>query len=89
MNPLEDNFRLYKVGGKRTQLETTKDDVKMPAGEWHAIKVTMAGDHIECFLDGKKLLDARDDTFKEAGKVGLWSKADAQTHLDLLTVKGK
>lgn len=49
----------------------------------------MAGDHIECSLDHKKLLDVKDDTFKEAGKVGLWSKADAQTHFDGFTVAGK
>jgi Domain of Unknown Function (DUF1080) len=90
MNPLEDNFRVYKVvEGKRMQLETTKDDVKAPANEWHTIKVKMKGEEIECFLDGKKLLEAKDGTFKEAGKIGLWSKADAQTHFDKLTVKGK
>ena len=27
--------------------------------------------------------------FKEAGKMGLWTKADAQTHFDDLTVSGK
>jgi Domain of Unknown Function (DUF1080) len=90
MNPLEDNFRVYKVvGGVRMELATTKDDVKVPASEWHTIKATMKGDAIECFLDGKKYLEAKDDTFKGAGKVGLWSKADAQSHFDNLTVKGK
>jgi hypothetical protein len=90
MNPLEDNFRVYKVvAGKRMQLATTKDDVKVPGNEWHTVKAIMVGDRIECFLDGKKLLEAKDDTFKEAGKVGLWTKADAQTHFDQLTVTGK
>jgi hypothetical protein len=49
----------------------------------------MEGDHIECYLDGQKLLDVKDDTFKEAGKVGLWSKSDAQTHFDSFAVSGK
>jgi hypothetical protein len=90
MNPLEDNFRLYKVvAGKRVQLATTKDDVRVPAGEWHTIKITMMGDQIECFLDGKKHLAARDDTFKDAGKVGLWTKADAQTRFDKLAIAAK
>ncbi|HKI37575.1 MAG TPA: family 16 glycoside hydrolase [Gemmataceae bacterium] len=89
MNPLEDNFRVYKVvGGRRMQLATTKNDVKVPAGEWHTIKVTMKGEEIACFLDGKKHLEAKDATFQEAGKVGLWSKADAQSHFDNLTIKG-
>ena len=48
MNPLEDNFRVYKVvAGKRMQLATTNDDVRVPAGEWHTIKPTMKGDAIE------------------------------------------
>jgi hypothetical protein len=90
MNPLEDNFRLYKVvAGKRIQLATTKDDVKAPANEWHTIRITMTGDAIECFLDGKKHLQAKDDTFKDAGKVGLWTKSDAQTHFDMLIIGAK
>jgi hypothetical protein len=89
MNPLEDNFRVYKVvGGKRIQLGT-REGIKVPAGEWHRLTVKMVGDHIECFLDGKKLLDVRDDTFRGAGQVGLWSKSDAQTYFDDFAVKGR
>jgi hypothetical protein len=89
MNPLEDNFRVYKVvGGKRAK-EFQSADVKVPSGEWHTLKVTMTGDHIECFLDGKKYLEAKDDTFTKAGKVGLWTKADAQTRFDQFTASGK
>jgi hypothetical protein len=82
MNPLEDNFRVYKViAGKRIQLGT-KEGLKVPAGEWHRIKVTMRGDAIQCFLDDTMYLEAKDDAITKAGKVGLWSKADAQTHFD-------
>jgi hypothetical protein len=89
MNPLEDNYRLYKVvAGKRTQL-ATKEGLKVPAGEWHRLKVTQSGDRIECFLDGKKMLEGKDDTFTRAGKVGLWTKADARTHFDEFRVSGK
>lgn len=87
MNPLEDNFRVYKViAGKRIQLET-KEDLKVPTGEWHNLKIKMVGDHIECFFDGKKYLDAKDDAIQKEGKVGLWTKADAQSHFDQFTVK--
>jgi hypothetical protein len=92
MNPLEDNYRVYKVvQGVRAQLgqEGTKEDLKVPVGEWHRLKVTMAGDHIQCYLDGNKVLDVKDSTYKDAGKVGLWSKADAQTHFDEFKVSGK
>jgi hypothetical protein len=87
MNPLEDNFRVYKViAGKRIQLET-KEDLKVPTGEWHNLKIKMVGDRIECFLDGKKYLDTKDDAIQKAGKVGLWTKADAQSHFDQFTAK--
>lgn len=84
-NPLEDNHRLYKVvDGKRIQLASAT--VKPGAG-WHELKVEMKGNGIECYLDGKKLLEAKDDTFKEAGMIGLWSKADAQSQFDDLKVE--
>src|SRR5207249_1734040 len=89
MNPLEDNFRVYKVvGGKRTQLET-KEGLKVAVGAWHNLKIKMAGNRIECFLDGQKHLDITDNTIAKPGKVGLWTKADAQTAFDQFRVKGK
>src|SRR5438874_2522475 len=76
MNPLEDNFRVYKVvAGKRSK-EFQSAEIKIPAKEWHTLKVKMIGDRIECFLDGKKHLDVKDDAIAMAGKVGLWTKAD-------------
>lgn len=88
MNPLESNFRVYKVaGGKRTQLGT-KEDLKVAAGSWHVLKIKQAGDHIECWLDDTRHLDVKDGTFTAAGKVGLWTKADAQTRFDDLRVRG-
>jgi hypothetical protein len=79
MNPLEDNYRVYKeVAGKRIQLGTV--DIKIPSKTWHTLRVIHESDHILCFLDGKLLLDVKDDTFQDAGKIGLWTKADAQTY---------
>ena len=46
----------------------------------------MVGPKITCYLDGKKYLDVEDVTFPEAGMIGLWSKADAQSYFDELTV---
>lgn len=85
VNPLEDNFRLYKViGGKRTQLATA--DVKAATGEWHTLRIVHRGDSIQCSLNGKQLLDATDDAIRKAGQVGLWTKADALTNFDALEV---
>jgi hypothetical protein len=83
-NPLEDNYRVYKVkAGKRTMFKNA--DIPQTPG-WHQLRVTMRGDHIECFYDGKKYLDCNDSTFPEAGMIGLWSKADAQSYFDDLTL---
>lgn len=83
-NPLEDNLRVYKVeGGKRTMFQ----DAKVPGDtKWHTLRVTMVGTKITCYFDGKKHLEADDATFAGPGMIGLWSKADAQTYFDDLTV---
>jgi hypothetical protein len=86
-NPLEDNYRLYKVvEGKRTMIQNA--DITHSDG-WHTLRVTMSGDQMACYYDGKKYLEGKDDTFPESGKIGLWSKADAQSHFDDLTLEGR
>ncbi|MBA4192731.1 MAG: hypothetical protein C0467_32600 [Planctomycetaceae bacterium] len=73
-NPLEDNYRLSKVmDGKRTQL-TTKDEIKVPAGESHTLAVRMESVEIMCLLDGKKLLDARTTQSPGRAKSGCGTK---------------
>lgn len=85
-NPLENNFRVYKViDGNRKQLASA--NIVIPTGEWHTIGISMISNHIECFYDGKKYLNVIDDTFKDNGKVGLWTKADAFTYFDDLKIK--
>jgi 3-keto-disaccharide hydrolase len=85
INPLEGNFRVYKVEkGKRTQLESVKLETK--SGQWHEVRAVMVGDKIECYMDGKKYLEARDDTFRDAGTIGLWTKADASSSFDDVAV---
>jgi hypothetical protein len=86
-NPLEDNYRLYKVvDGKRTLIQNA--DITHTEG-WHTLRVTMSGDQMTCYYDGKKYLEGKEDTFPEAGKIGLWSKADAQSQFDDLTLEGR
>ena len=84
-NPLEDNFRLYYVkDGKRTQLGTA--DVKTDPKAWHEIMIVHRGNMIAASFDGKRLIELEDTTFGGAGKVGLWTKADAATAFDNPTV---
>jgi hypothetical protein len=41
---------------------------------------------IEVYWDGRKVLDHHDSTFPDAGRVGVWTKADSVTYFDDLTV---
>jgi hypothetical protein len=88
MNPLEDNFRVYRVvDGKRMELQSA--NVKAESGKWHTLRVVHKGNKIQCYLNGKMLLEVTDDTFTQAGKVGLWTKADAQTYFADLQITAK
>jgi hypothetical protein len=79
-NPLEDNLRVYTVkDGVRAQLQSA--DVPSVEG-WRVLRVTMRGDEIVVFLDGRERLRVRDATFGGPGRIGLWTKADARTWFD-------
>jgi hypothetical protein len=85
-NALEDNVRLYKVvDGKRRQFASV--DVEVPKGQWQELGLRVEGDRLTVSLDGKDLFSATDRTFAEAGRIGLWTKADSLTHFDDLVVR--
>ncbi len=87
-NALEDNYRLYHVvNGRRVQFAGA--NFKVTSGEWHELRVEIVGNKITCYYDGSKKIEATDDTFKDAGKVGLWTKADSTTYFDDLRVTAK
>jgi hypothetical protein len=84
-NALEDNVRLYVVkDGRRKQIASWKGDVT--AGAWHELAVEARGDHIQVSWNGAKVIDHRDATLSEAGRAGLWTKADSVTWFDDLRV---
>jgi hypothetical protein len=85
-NALEDNFRLYHVvNGRRIQFAGA--NFKVTSQEWHEIKVEARGDEFKCYYDGQLKFSAKDTTFQEGGKVGLWTKADSVIYFDDLTVQ--
>ncbi len=87
-NALENNYRLYHVvNGRRSQFAGA--NLKVTSGEWHELRVEAVGNKITCYYDGNKKIEATDDTFKDAGKIGLWTKADSVTHFDDLKVTAK
>jgi hypothetical protein len=87
-NALEDNVRIYHVvNGKRTQFKGA--NLKVASNQWHTLRVEISGTRFKVFFDGKPLFEAEDDTFKEGGMVGLWTKADSVTLFDDFSYGGK
>jgi hypothetical protein len=84
-NALEDNVNLYRVvNGRRRQIAGWSG--RVAANAWHILAIEARADHLRVFWEGTPILDARDDTFKDAGKAGVWTKADSVTYFDALTV---
>jgi hypothetical protein len=89
-NALEDNVVLYKVeGGKRISLEPKGTPSKtygvkqrVPKLTWSTLAAEFSGGAFQVFFDGVKIMDVIDSTFSNAGKVGLWTKADSVTYFD-------
>jgi len=80
----EDSVTIYHtIKGKRTEKKRT--DMKVASNEWHTLRVDFHGSH----FDAKKALEWTDDIFKDAGKVGVWTKADSVTLFDDFTFGSK
>jgi hypothetical protein len=95
-NALEGNVVLYKTeNGKRSALDIVGRKggygVKTPVTplQWHTLRVDFAGGTFTAKLDGKEIFKVDDATFKDAGMVGLWTKADSVTLFDDFSSGGK
>jgi hypothetical protein len=87
-NALEGNVTIYHaIKGKRTEKKRT--NMKVASGEWHTLRVDFSGAHFTVTFDGKKAIEWDDKTFKDAGKVGVWTKADSVTLFDDFTFGAK
>jgi hypothetical protein len=85
-NALENNVVLYKtVSGVRSSLDLVGKKggygvkTAVPANQWHTLRVEFAGARFSVVFNGKPLFAVEDATFPDAGKVGLWTKADSVT----------
>jgi hypothetical protein len=80
-NALEDNVTIYHtIQGRRVAFKNV--DTKVAPGVWHMLRVDFAGNKFTVALDGKKVMEATDDSFVGAGRVGVWTKADSVTLFD-------
>jgi hypothetical protein len=59
---------------------------EVDAAAWHRLKCCTHGTRVEVFLDDESLLTAEDPALEGDGQVGLWTKADASTVFDALTI---
>src|SRR5439155_7245171 len=83
-NALEDNVTIYHtVNGKRT--EKKRFNTKVTSNQWHTLRVDFHSNHFVVSFDGKEALEWDDKTFEDAGKVGVWTKADSVTLFDDFT----
>ncbi len=92
-NALEDNVVLYKVqGGKRTDLpvkgagRTYGKPAEVPANAWSTMRVVATGPRFEVYFNDNKLYEVEDTAFAQAGRAGVWTKADSVTQFDDLTI---
>jgi hypothetical protein len=96
-NALENTIVLFKVeDGKRTPLMSRgaaphSFGVKhpVPANQWSVLKVHFHGPLFSVYFNHKRLFEVLDSTFAQAGKVGLWTKADSVTYFDDFRIAGK
>jgi hypothetical protein len=80
-NALEDSVRAYHVkDGRRVQFASWTG--KVASQRWHKLRVDAKGEKLAVYFDDQKVIDARDATFADAGKVGLWTKADSVIQFD-------
>ena len=83
-NALEDNVTIYHtVDGRR--VEKKRINTKVASDHWHTLRVDFKDNYFVVTFDGKKAFTWKDDTFKDAGKVGVWTKADSTTLFDDFT----
>jgi len=79
---------------KQTAATTRRDTTAAPAdtihytntpvksGEWHTLRVDFAANQFTVTFDGKTVIEATDESLADAGKVGVWTKADSVTLFD-------
>src|SRR6202158_808326 len=91
-NALEDNVVLYKtVNGVRSSLDIVGrkggygTNIKVPANIWHSLRIDFSASRFRVSFNGKQLFEVEDSTFTDAGKVGLWTKADSVKLFDEVT----
>jgi Domain of Unknown Function (DUF1080) len=95
-NALENNIVLYKVEkgvrasiapkGMPSRSYGVKRDV--PKGKWSTLRITFQDSRFVVYFNGEQVFETEDQTFRNAGRTGLWTKADSVTYFDDFAVNG-
>ncbi len=84
-NAFENDVRLYKVvDGVRHPISGAS--ALVTTGKWHDVQLSVNGTHFRVCFDGIPLFEAEDDTYQQAGRVGLSTKSDGVIAFDNLHV---
>jgi Domain of Unknown Function (DUF1080) len=83
-NALEGNVNFYKYASARRSL-IKEGAAEVRSGEWQELTVQVTGNHLTGLLNGVPVVEATDDSY-QAGRVGLWTKADSVTCFDDVVV---
>ena len=96
VNALENNIVLYKVEngvrlsiapkGMPSRAYGVKHEV--PKGRWSTLRVTFQNSRFVVHFNQEQVFETEDQTFTNAGRTGLWTKADSVTYFDDFSVSG-
>ena len=78
---------LYRVvRGNRIRLDD-EDELELDTSAWHSVRVVQDDDDIQVSLGGIGVMRARDLTFTEGGRAGVWSGGGGTAWFDDLRVE--
>jgi hypothetical protein len=77
------------IAGKEDQTGGLVWRARDAANQWHCLRVEFAANRFKVILNQKPLFEVQDDTFPEAGLVGVWTKADSVTLFDDFSFQAK
>jgi hypothetical protein len=95
-NALENNIVLYKVE-KGVRLSIAPKGMpsrsygvkhEIPKGRWNTLRVLFKDSRFIVYFNGEQVFETEDQAFRDAGRTGLWTKADSVTYFDDFAVSG-
>ena len=83
-----DSVRVDRVvRGERHLMTPREIKITLAPQNWHTLTVEHRGEDIKVFVGGKRIFEGKDRTYTEAGRIGVWVKADSLTYFDDLTAE--